>query len=63
MTTTEAWDYAIGMVKMAGLEPTEEFIRYIEKEKSGGDLERCCCLCDRLYGGVSCRFSCNQPAV
>ena len=34
MTTTEAWDYAIGMVKMAGLEPTEEFIRYIEKEKS-----------------------------
>ena len=37
MTTTEAWDYAIGMVKMAGLEPTEEFIRYIEKEKSMED--------------------------
>ena len=33
MTNTEAWDYAIGMVKMAGLEPTREFMQFIEKEK------------------------------
>lgn len=33
MTNTEAWDYAIGMVKMAGLEPTREFRQFIEKEK------------------------------
>ena len=35
MKNTEAWDYAIGMIKVDGLEPTEDFKRYIEKEKSG----------------------------
>lgn len=35
MTNTEAWDYAIGMIKVDGLEPTEDFKRYIEKEKNG----------------------------
>ena len=35
MKNTEAWDYAIGMIKVYGLEPTEDFKRYIEKEKSG----------------------------
>ena len=29
------WDYAIGMIKVDGLEPTPEFKRLIEKEKSG----------------------------
>lgn len=24
MTSTEAWDYAIGMIKVDGLEPTKE---------------------------------------
>ena len=35
MTKTQAWDYAIGMIKVDGLEPTEEFKEYIEKEKRG----------------------------
>lgn len=35
MTNTEAWDYAIGMIKVDGLEPTPEFQQYIEKEKKG----------------------------
>ncbi len=35
MTNTEAWDYAIGMIKVDGLEPTKEFKEYIEKEKRG----------------------------
>ena len=35
LKNAEAWDYAIGMIKMDGLEPTEDFKRYIEKEKSG----------------------------
>ena len=25
MTNTQAWDYAIGMIKVDGLEPTKEF--------------------------------------
>lgn len=25
MTNTQAWDYAVGMIKVDGLEPTEEF--------------------------------------
>lgn len=35
MTNSQAWDYAIGMIKVDGLEPTEEFKKYIEKEKNG----------------------------
>lgn len=35
MTSPDAWDYAIGMVRMAGLEPTSEFKQCIEKEKNG----------------------------
>lgn len=35
MTNAQAWDYAIGMIKVDGLEPTKEFKEYIEKEKIG----------------------------
>lgn len=35
MTNTEAWNYAIGMIKVDGLEATEDFKKYIEKEKRG----------------------------
>lgn len=30
------WDYAIGMIKVDGLEPTPEMKELIEKEKRGG---------------------------
>jgi hypothetical protein len=35
MTSAEGWNYAIGMIKVDGLEPTAEFKEYIEKEKKG----------------------------
>ena len=35
MTDAQAWDFAVGMTRMAGLEPTQDFIQYIEKEKRG----------------------------
>lgn len=35
MTNTQAWNYAIGMINVDGLEPTKEFKEYIEKEKRG----------------------------
>ena len=35
MSNAQAWDYAVGMTRVAGLEPTEEFKEYIEKEKRG----------------------------
>lgn len=35
MTNEQAWDFAVGMTRMAGLEPTSEFMEYIEKEKRG----------------------------
>lgn len=28
MTNTQAWDYAVGMIKVDGLEPTPEFKEY-----------------------------------
>ncbi len=31
----KAWDYAIGMLKVDGLEPTPEMMEMIEKEKRG----------------------------
>ncbi len=31
----DAWDYALGMIKIDGLEPTEEFLELVEKEKRG----------------------------
>ena len=35
MTNIQACDYAIGMIKVDGLEPTREFREYIEIEKKG----------------------------
>ena len=35
MTNAQAWDYAIGMIKVDGLEPTDDFKKYVEKEKKG----------------------------
>ena len=35
MTVAKAWDYAIGLIKVDGLEPTEDFKKYIELEKQG----------------------------
>lgn len=35
MANDQAWDFALGMTRMAGLEPTAEFLQYVEKEKRG----------------------------
>lgn len=35
MTNSQAWNYAIGLIKVDGLEPTEDFKKYIELEKNG----------------------------
>ena len=35
MTTEKAWEYAVGLIKVDGLEPTEDFKKYIELEKQG----------------------------
>lgn len=44
VTTAKAWDYAIGLIKVDGIEPTEDFKKYIELEKQGlatsADLKR-----------------------
>lgn len=50
MTNAQAWDYAIGLIKVDGLEPSPEFQEYIEKEKKGelttADLKK---YLDRKY--------------
>ena len=35
MSVAEAWDYAISLIRVDGLEPTEDFKKYIELEKQG----------------------------
>ena len=50
MTNSQAWDYAIGMIKVDGLEPTEDFKKYIEKEKRGEvTMEDAKLLLDKKY--------------
>ncbi len=50
MTNSQAWDYAIGMIKVDGLEPTEDFKKYIEKEKKGEiTMEDAKCFLDKKY--------------
>ena len=39
MTVEAAWNYAVGMIKVDGLEPTEEFKKYIELENKGASFE------------------------
>lgn len=35
MDNRQAWNYAIGLIKVDGLEPTEDFKELIEKEIRG----------------------------
>lgn len=35
VSADKKWDYAIGMIKVDGLEPTEDMKKLIEKEKKG----------------------------
>ncbi len=35
MEKQQAWDYALGMIKVDGLEPSPEFLAMAEKEKRG----------------------------
>jgi hypothetical protein len=35
MSNEEAWTYAIGLVKVDGLEPTQDMLEMIEQEKCG----------------------------
>jgi hypothetical protein len=35
MKKDEAWDYALGMIRVDGLEPTQDFLELVEREKRG----------------------------
>ena len=35
MGKIEAWDYALGMIQVDGLEPSPEYLELVEKEKRG----------------------------
>ena len=35
MTNEKAWNYAIGIVKIDGIKPSDEFFELVEKEKKG----------------------------
>ncbi len=35
VSTDKKWDYALGMIKVDGLEPSAEFKKLIEKEQRG----------------------------
>lgn len=35
MNKEKAWDYALGIIKVDGLEPSPEFLKLVEREKRG----------------------------
>ena len=35
MNKEQAWNYALGIIKVDGLEPSSEFLELVEKEKKG----------------------------
>lgn len=35
MTNEKAWNYAIGIVQIDGIKPSDEFLELVEKEKKG----------------------------
>ena len=35
MNKEDAWDYALGMIRVDGLEPTPDFLEMVEREKRG----------------------------
>lgn len=35
MNKEEAWDYAIGIVQVDGIKPSDDFLDLVEKEKRG----------------------------
>ena len=35
MSKEQAWNYALGIIKVDGLEPSKEFLELVEKEKRG----------------------------
>ena len=50
MTNSQAWDFAIGMIGVDGLQPTEEFRDLIEKEKRGEvTMEEAMMFLDKKY--------------
>ncbi|MDD3350191.1 MAG: hypothetical protein PHC40_04960 [Eubacteriales bacterium] len=40
MNKTKAWDYALGIIRADGLEPSKEFLELVEKEKRGEITEQ-----------------------
>ena len=48
--TDKKWDYALGMIKVDGLEPSSEFNKLIEKESRGEmTIEDMCKVLDKKY--------------
>lgn len=35
MDNNKAWEYALGMIKVDGLEPSKEYLELVEREKKG----------------------------
>jgi len=35
MTNAQKWDYSLGLIKIDGLKPSEDFLELVEKEKRG----------------------------
>ncbi len=50
VSTDKKWDYALGMIKVDGLEPSPEFKKLIEKESRGEmTMEDMCKVLDKKY--------------
>lgn len=50
------WDYALGMIKVDGLEPSEDFLKLVQREKAGEitteDIRKILDKKYRIIGGI-----------
>jgi hypothetical protein len=56
MTNEQKWNYSLGLIKIDGLTPSEEFMELVEKEKRGEitteDMKKALDLKYKIQGDV-----------
>ncbi|MDV0445435.1 hypothetical protein MmiAt1_10130 [Methanimicrococcus sp. At1] len=64
MKKKQAWDYALGLIQVDGLEPSKDFLNLVEKEKKGeittADMKK---LLDSKYKVVKSSGSIKTSSV
>ena len=56
MDNAKAWDYAIGIVQIDGIKPSDDFLELVEKEKRGE-------ITGKIYEKFSTKIQGNREKI